>query len=167
MNTDGLLEPLNLEITKPTAVHYQQDIVDDEEGEDDEPKSILELEPGGQHNPCEVEVYPISVTIPAYAYHHQWVKMNYDSQPSYNSNYSYPVQASQEYPSYSYPAQSTQSYYAPTISRSGETTIETVMDNQSRSNENYSDNSNSSAVQGVTEELWKKTALDLERGKFF
>jgi hypothetical protein len=150
MNCDGLLEPLNLEIAKPTAVQYQ-DSLQETEGEDEEPKTILELD----HNMTPI---PISVTIPAYAYHHQWIKMGYDNSTNYTTNYDY---------SYSqYPVQSPQTYYAPTIPRLPETTIELATpETPTKSNDNFSDTSNSSNVQILTEEeMWKNRVLQMERG---
>lgn len=158
MNHD-LMEPLNLEIVKPHA-QYQEN-VEEQELENDEPKTILDLEQFPQ--------IPISVSIPAYTYHHQWMKLSYDTpQNSYTSSYDYP------YPVYTTPPPIPSTYYScpstipttiPTKSSYDHDICVDALPKDSTSN-NFSDNSNSSSnIQIMTEEeMWRSRALQLERG---
>jgi hypothetical protein len=144
MNSEGiLLEPLNLEISKPTMVELNHEDVDNSNGDED--KTILELD---QMHTSHI---PISVTVQNYPYHHPWI--------NYNGHYDY------SYPTFSYPTHlSPQAFYTqPANIQRPPYEIE-CLEIPTKENKIESENSNSSSAHIITdEELWKTRAIQLER----
>lgn len=152
------MEPLNLEIVKPQAQYVEQD-VQESVFDAEEPKTILDLE----HAFPQI---PISVSIPGYAYHHQWVKIAPAN--NYASSYDYP------YPVYTTPPLPTNFYSPSNQISSASIPVKTLYESpealqiESQSQSPPKDQSNSysdgGSIQILTEEAWKTRALHLERG---
>lgn len=99
---DLTIQPLNLEIVKPVAVHLSySDEFQPPRHEDGAPKTLLSLEPTYmiEDSPI-IPVVSITPTSAEYHYNQEWVRLNY-------SSLSYPVNF---YPSTGVPAFTSNNY---------------------------------------------------------
>ncbi|CAO1424662.1 unnamed protein product [Diamesa serratosioi] len=145
---DLTIQPLNLEIVKPVAVHLSySDEFQPPRHEDGGPKTLLSLEPTYmiEDSPI-IPVVSITPTSAEYHYNQEWVRLNY-------SNLSYPVNF---YPSAGVPAFAPNNYLP--HYRDESITYEVL--NKTHNNDNWKDREQS---QSQVESAFKKSACDRER----